>query len=147
MPVAVRGTILYFVIAKLCLIEPMYEFSLAYVKKLYEQGLRNAEENGIPELRIKKLNESITKIMFVNISRGLFEAHKKLFSFLICTSINRNLKKISDAEWNLFSKGPGMKPKNFKEIVPNPDPKYLSENVWYYLHKMAELPDYTNLLN
>ena len=35
LPVAIRGTILYFVIAKLCFIEPMYEFSLGYVKKLY----------------------------------------------------------------------------------------------------------------
>ena len=92
----------------------MYEFSLGYVKKLNEQGLKNAEQNSIPELRIRKLNESITKIMFVNISRGLFEAHKKLFSFLICTSISKNAKQIADPQWNLFSKGPGMKPKNFK---------------------------------
>lgn len=55
-PVALRGTILYFVIAKLCLIEPMYEFSLGYVKKLYESGLRSAEPGVVPELRIKKLN-------------------------------------------------------------------------------------------
>lgn len=89
-----RGTILYFVIAKLCLIEPMYEFSLGYVKKLYEQGLKNAEFNGIPELRIKKLNESITKVMFTNISRALFEAHKKLYSFLICSTINRKAGSI-----------------------------------------------------
>ena len=45
--VAIRGTILYFVISKLCLIEPMYEFSLTYVKKLYEQGLSKAEETSI----------------------------------------------------------------------------------------------------
>jgi hypothetical protein len=47
-PVAVRGTILYFIIAKLCLIEPMYEFSLGYVKKLYEQGLKTAEQGIVP---------------------------------------------------------------------------------------------------
>ena len=55
-PVAVRGTILYFLIAKLCMIEPMYEFSLAYVKKLYEQGLKNAEQNNLVEIRVNKLN-------------------------------------------------------------------------------------------
>ena len=64
--------ILYFVIAKLCLIEPMYEFSLGYVKKLYEQGLGRADSASIIDLRIKKLNESITKIMFTSISRALF---------------------------------------------------------------------------
>ena len=42
LPTAIRGTILYFVISKLCLIEPMYEFSLQYVKKLYALGLEKA---------------------------------------------------------------------------------------------------------
>lgn len=68
----------------------------------------------ITDLRIKKLNDSITKIMFVNISRSLFEAHKKLFSFLICSSIFRKSGSIYHKDWELFAKGPGMKPKNFK---------------------------------
>lgn len=105
---------MYFVIAKLCLIEPMYEFSLGYVKKLYESGLKNAEPGIVLELRIKKLNESITKAMFTNISRALFEAHKKLYSFLICSTISRKAHHVPIKEWNLFSKGPGLKPKNFK---------------------------------
>ena len=84
--------------------------------------------------------------MFVNVSRGLFEAHKKLFSFLIGVGINRNARKIPEKEWNLFSKGPGMKPKNFKESVPNPDPKYFSENTWFYLHKLAEISEYSSIL-
>lgn len=50
----------------------MYEFSLGYVKKLYEQGLARAETASIIDLRIKKLNESITRIMFTSISRALF---------------------------------------------------------------------------
>ena len=34
-PVAIRGTVLYFVISELALIDPMYQFSLAYFKKLF----------------------------------------------------------------------------------------------------------------
>lgn len=67
----------------------MYEFSLGYVKKLYEQGLKNAEHHAISDLRINKLNDSVTKVMFTNVSRALFEAHKKLYSFLICSTINK----------------------------------------------------------
>ena len=79
----------------------MYEFSLGYVKKLYEQGLTKADSAAITELRIKKLNESITRVMFTNISRALFEAHKKLYSFLICCEIKKNAKIIDVA----FSQG------------------------------------------
>lgn len=114
LPTAIRGTILYFVISKLSLIEPMYEFSLEYVKKLYQTGLEKAEFNAMIELKIRRLNESITKIMFTSISRSLFEAHKKLYSFLICCSIKREGKLISPKEWTLFSRGSGLKPKGFK---------------------------------
>lgn len=72
LPTAIRGTILYFVIARLCLIEPMYEFSLEYVKKLYATGLQKAEFNAMIELKIRRLNESITKVMFTSVSRSLF---------------------------------------------------------------------------
>jgi dynein heavy chain len=84
--------------------------------------------------------------MFTSVSRALFEAHKKLFSFLICSTINKKSGVISLREWNLFSKGPGLKPKNFKETVPNPDPKYFSDNCWFYLHRLAEIPDFATLL-
>ncbi len=32
---AIRGTVLYFVISDLALIDPMYQFSLSYFKKLF----------------------------------------------------------------------------------------------------------------
>ena len=115
----------------------MYEFSLGYVKKLYEQGLTKADSAAITELRIKKLNESITRVMFTNISRALFEAHKKLYSFLICCEIKKNAKIIQPREWELFSKGPGMRGKNFKEVLSSPDSKLFSEDTWFFLHKFS----------
>jgi len=50
----------------------MYEFSLNYVKKLYIAGLSKAETHQIMDLRIRKLNESITKIMYRDVSKALF---------------------------------------------------------------------------
>ena len=41
-PVAVRGTILYFVIADLAAIDPMYQYSLKFFKSMFEYCLRNA---------------------------------------------------------------------------------------------------------
>jgi dynein heavy chain len=47
----------------------------------------------------------ITSLIFTNISRGLFERDKLIFSFLICTSINRNSNKIDPVSWNLLLRG------------------------------------------
>jgi dynein heavy chain, axonemal len=97
------------------------------------------------ELKIRRLNESITKIMFTSISRSLFEAHKKLYSFLICCAIKKDAKMISAKEWLLFSRGSGIKPKGFKEILPNPHA--ITPDNWYYLHKLTEVKVLENLFN
>lgn len=44
-PVSIRGTVLYFVISDLALIDPMYQFSLSYFKKLFNGGIESAEVN------------------------------------------------------------------------------------------------------
>lgn len=38
-PVAIRGTVLYFVVSSLNSIDPMYQYSLGYFKKLFRQAL------------------------------------------------------------------------------------------------------------
>lgn len=82
-----RGSVIYFVIADLAGIDPMYQYSLTYVKKLFNLAIDNAEKSEIHEKRIEHLLSSVTYFMFMNVSRGLFEAHKMIFSFLIITSI------------------------------------------------------------
>jgi len=58
--------------------------------------------------------------MYLNVSRGLFVAHKVLFSFLICTSINRNSGKIKEALWSTLLRGPGVYNKSLQPENPNP---------------------------
>ena len=43
-----------------------------------------------PKERLNCLIDSITKTIFTNVCRGLFEKDKLIFSFLISSSINRN---------------------------------------------------------
>jgi dynein heavy chain len=44
-------------------------------------------------------------MIYSNVSRGLFEKDKLIFSFLITTSIDRNSKKIIFNSWNLLLRG------------------------------------------
>lgn len=81
--------------------------------------------------------KNITKNVYVNVCRGLFEAHKKIFSFLISTSINRNKGSITDQEWNLFLRGPPQTAKATLNM-PNPDIKLISEICWEYLQYLGK---------
>jgi len=41
----------------------------------------------------------------LNVSRGLFEAHKLIFSFLIAVSIQKQKGEVAEELWNAFLRG------------------------------------------
>lgn len=129
---------MYFVVTDLNGIDPMYQYSLSYFKKLFRLALGEAEKNDIVELRLQNLNEKATRIVFTDVSCGLFESHKKIFSFLICAAIKRQSRLVSQIAWSLLLRGPGIQPKDYKEILPNPDPHYFSAQTWYFLTVLSQ---------
>lgn len=126
--VSIRGSILYFVITDLAMIDPMYQYSLDYVKKLFSEAIKSSEKNDELAIRIQILIESITKSIYNNICRGLFENHKMIYSFLICTSIERNKSIISSSNWNFLLRGADMYDKS--DQPHNPLPALLKETSW-----------------
>jgi len=78
--VAKRGSLLYFVITDVSLIDPMYQYSLVYVKKLFVKAIELTPKNDNLDKRLTALLASIQKVIYTNITRSLFEAHKGIFS-------------------------------------------------------------------
>jgi len=46
--------------------------------------------------------------MYENICRGLFQQHKMIFSFLIATSICKNMGLVTEESYNLLLRGTGV---------------------------------------
>merc|ERR1711871_267417 len=88
--VATRGSIIYFVIANMALIDPMYQYSLQFFKSLFVQRLERSEKNDDVQMRLEILLSDITLSMYNNICRGLLEKDKLLFSFIIASNIARH---------------------------------------------------------
>ncbi len=127
MAVAARGSTLYFVIADLMNIDSMYQYSLDYIKQLFNRAIEKSPKSANQQERMAILINNITRTLFANVSRGLFEAHKTIFSFLICTSIRRKEALISEQEWDYLIRGVGV----FKgDALANPIPKYISASSW-----------------
>ena len=104
-PVAIRGSVLYFVIADLALIDPMYQYSLEFFMKLFKIRLDRSEASDDLRRRLEILVQDVTKSFYESICRGLFERDKLLYSFLITSSVLRRDSKITDQEWNFFLRG------------------------------------------
>jgi len=70
------------------------------------------------------LIDTITRQIYTNISRGLFERDKIIFSFLACTSIMREKDLINPVAWSLMLRGAAPVSDSQKaKMLPNPMPK------------------------
>jgi dynein heavy chain len=67
-------------------------------------------------VRITNLKNYFTLSLYQNVCRSLFEAHKLLFSFLLCTKILFGENAIDMEEWRFFLAGPS----GSIEQKPNP---------------------------
>lgn len=87
---------------------------------------------------------NITKTLYTSVSRGLFEAHKVTFSFLMSTSINRQDGSVDEALWRLLLVKSVVIPSDVTKKQrnnPDKDQKYLTLLNWefiFYLDTILE---------
>jgi dynein heavy chain len=57
---------------------------------------------------LQGLIDSITRQLYEKICIGVFEQHKVVYAFIICTSIQRKLGSVQPALWNFLLRGAGV---------------------------------------
>jgi dynein heavy chain, axonemal len=94
---------------------------------LFNDAIVQSSKSEVLEERIEILKEKITETLYINICRGLFERHKLLYSFLICTSIQRKAGHINELAWSFLLRGAGIFNKSEQ---PQKKVSFLSEAQW-----------------
>ncbi|CAL1172366.1 unnamed protein product, partial [Cladocopium goreaui] len=130
--VATRGSILYFVIADLANINPMYQFSLFYFVRLFKTCMDKAAKSDDIDIRMTNLGNQILNGIFQNVCRGLFEDNKLTCSFLIATALQRHAGEISPTEWSLLLRGVGLLDMSARPA--NPDTDFFTEKMWDFVY-------------
>jgi dynein heavy chain, axonemal len=140
-PVSFRGAVLYFCIADLATIDPMYQYSLSWFRNLFVQAIRSAEPSEDIDTRIKTLNDFFTYYVYTNICRSLFERHKLLLSFLLTVRILQGYNSIDSDEWGFLISGKSLQ----AVALENPAPIWLDGRMWSEFLALSTLPKFEGL--
>ncbi|KEG14779.1 putative dynein heavy chain [Trypanosoma grayi] len=134
--VAVRASVLFFVLADLSRIDPMYQYSLQFFVKLVQHEVQVTEKPAqYSELNPTMLRNHLDNIIsrltlttYEQVCRGLFNKDKTILSLLICTAIARHNRELLEDEWQYFIRASALVP---SDLPPLPDKlSFLSRQQW-----------------
>ncbi|KAL5105240.1 Dynein heavy chain 10 axonemal [Taenia crassiceps] len=104
-PAARRGAILFFIIADLAMVDPMYQFSLSAFLQVFIKSLKRAMPNGSLPRRLENIKSTLTFLVFSYGCTAIFEEHKLLLSFQLAIRLQQDAKKLQPKELNYFIRG------------------------------------------
>lgn len=131
-PCATRASVLFFVLANLYNIDPMYQFSLQTYIELFQDSIRKSKERNpvwdSTNERIVQLDKFHMYSVYSSTCRALFEKHKMLLSLQMCVELAKLQGTINVQEYDFFLRG-GVIIGDIEQ-TPNPDPEWITREMW-----------------
>ncbi|KAB0805217.1 hypothetical protein PPYR_02187 [Photinus pyralis] len=136
-PAAIRGSLLYFILNDLNRINAIYQFSLKAFTVVFLNALIRAEPADKLKDRVVNLLDSITFMVFMYTSRGLFECDKLIFMAQMSFQILLRENEIRADELDFLLRFPAL-------TVTSPL-DFLSNLCWGGIKALSHMDEFRNL--
>jgi dynein heavy chain len=103
-PVATRGSVLYFALVDLSLVNCMYQTSLDQFLDRFEGSMDVAEKASLLTQRVNNIIETMTYMLYRYVNRGIYEADKLSFILMVLLKIFVTEELLSAANISGFLK-------------------------------------------
>ena len=103
--IAIRGAVIYEAISELSTINNMYSTSLDQYLRIFHHAVESAERSPLVSKRIENIIECLTYVVYVIVTRGLYEDDKPIFLMLLCSKIAKTKGEMSQEEYQFLLKG------------------------------------------
>ena len=153
-PVAARGSLVYFLIDSLNVLDRVYQYSMANYQYVLNKGIDitpgGVDESRVPESRrlgtqvevtkrVEMLIDETSYTTFAYISQGLFEKDKLTMATQLCMMILKQRGELPVALFDFLTRGPKV------EGVENPVAEWVSSSVWASVQALVQLEDFSTL--
>eukprot|EP01062_Namystynia_karyoxenos_P000025 TRINITY_DN10007_c0_g3_i1.p1 TRINITY_DN10007_c0_g3~~TRINITY_DN10007_c0_g3_i1.p1 ORF type:complete len:4448 (+),score=1759.39 TRINITY_DN10007_c0_g3_i1:82-13425(+) len=124
--VAARAATTYFVVADLALIDPMYQYSLEYFKRIFVSVIQFAPQHDTFDEHLDYLRTACSRQVYNDIARGLLNVHRPTFAFLLASAVRRGEGFVPHSEWQFLCRGSAFA----REDTVEPNPAPVSRGGW-----------------
>ncbi|KAF7256141.1 hypothetical protein EG68_07439, partial [Paragonimus skrjabini miyazakii] len=141
-PVAARGSLLYFLVVEMSMVNVMYQTSLRQFLGLFDLSMARSTKSPITQKRIGNIIEYLTFEVYRYTARGFYEVDKFTFTVLLTLKIAMNMGLVKSEEFQVFIKGGAALDLN--AVTPKPR-KWIQDMTWLNLVELSKLPQFTQL--
>ena len=125
-PVAQHAAVLFFCLAELVNINPMYQYSLEWFIRLFRRAITDSEKSDDVARRMEILQKYFTYALYTNVCRSLFEKDKLAFSMALTSTLLIGKGSIDPVQMDLFLNLTGGRSRSSASECPT----WLSLKAW-----------------